>query len=119
MILRLPRVRVRVREVPDGRRNGRVWQGDEFPFQGRRRKGTEPCVEKLRNGVEDNLDEKTWDSLLEGLQTCGKIGCGRCLELHLLSFTSRRNSRGAATVKRKPKAVLEARMKMVGRLPTI
>ena len=87
MILRLLRVRVRAREVPDGRRNSRVWHGDEFPFEGRRRKCTEPCVEKLRNGVKDNLDEKSWDSQLEGRQTCGKIGCGRCLALHLLSFT--------------------------------
>ena len=115
-ILRLPRLRVRVEEVPDGRRNSRVWHGDEFPFEGRRRKCTELCVEKQRNGVKDNLDEKSWDSQLEGRQTCGKIGCERCLELHLLSFTSRRNSRGAATVKRKPKAVLEARMKVVERL---
>ena len=65
-----------------------MWKGDEFPFEGRRRKCTEPCVEKQRNGVKDNLDEKSWDSQLEGRQTCGKIGCGRCLELHFLSFTS-------------------------------
>ena len=63
-----------------------MWQGDEFPFEGRRRKCTESCVEKLQNAAKDNLDEKSWDSRLEGRQICGKIGCGRCLELHLLSF---------------------------------
>ena len=42
-----------------------MWQGDEFPFEGRRRKCTESCVEKLRNGVKDNVDEKFWEVCLK------------------------------------------------------